>query len=107
MNVARITTSPGLAAEKPKRERVLASRDRVRPVEAPGATEADRERSLQEEIAAAEEHLPTDPGEEAGPDPQGVVEDLTRLGAGVSRLLNPLSSRARELAQAGSVDEEA
>ncbi len=107
MSIVRITASPALAAEKPKRERAAAVRERVRPVSAPDAADADRERSLQDELSASEEHLPTALADTEGPDPQQVVADLNRLGDGVSTLLQPLSPRVRELAGAGGVDEEA
>lgn len=101
----RPTTSPALPLEAADRRRP-SSRTAVTPVHLEREVEADRRRSLREELEAAEEHLPMSSGEPEA-DVHEVVEELGRLGPEALRVLQPIGPEARRLAEGPHVDEQA
>lgn len=112
MTPIRATTSPPLPLETRDRPRP-GSRPAVQPVRLEREVEADRRRSLREELDAADEHVPTDAAEFAA-DPatqlaaaHELAGELERLGGDALRLLQPLSPEVRQLADGTHVDEQA
>lgn len=105
MTTIRSTTSPPLP---------LAARDRPRPgsrtavqaVFLEREVEADRRRSLQEDLDAVEEHLPPAEANEHETGVHEVVEELERLGAEALRLLQPIDPKVARLAEGGHIDEQ-
>lgn len=101
----RATTLPLFGRDATERE-PAASRDAVRPVGGGDLVDADRRRSLREELDAAEEHLPMAEPSEAEADVQEVVATIGRLGPEALRVLQPPSEVIRRLTERG-VDEQA
>lgn len=115
MTPIRATTSPPLPLAARDRPRPGA-RPAVQPVRLEREVEADRRRSLREELDAADEHVPTDAPEftEAAADPatqlaaaHELAGELERLGGDALRLLQPLPPEVRQLADGTHVDEQA
>jgi hypothetical protein len=102
----RPTTSPALPLETADRRRP-SSRMAVTPVHLEREVEADRRRSLREELEAAEEHLPQSSSGEPEADAHEVVEELGRLGTEALRVLQPIGPEARRLAHGPHIDEQA
>lgn len=106
MTPIRPTTSPPpsyKAADRPQR----ASRTAVLPVQLEREVEADRRRSVREELDAAEERLPFADADPQEPDVQDVVDQLGRLGDEALRLLQPIGPDVRRLVDGGHIDEQA
>ncbi|MBI2307951.1 MAG: hypothetical protein HYU78_11685 [Rhodocyclales bacterium] len=106
MSPIRSTTSPSLpldARDRPRRT----SRVAVPPVQLEPEVEADRRRSLQEDLDAAEEHLPLAEASNQEPEVQNVVDELERLGADALRVLQPIDPKVHRLLDSGHVDEQA
>ena len=81
-----------------------ASRDAVRAVAGSDAVDADRRRSVREELNAAEEHRPLALPDGAEADVHDVVEAIGKLGPEALRVLQP-TEQVRRLAETG-VDEQ-
>ena len=110
MNAVRFNTTPALAASATERERKVHGPESVRPVsgaDAADAADADRRRSLQEELQAAEEHRPLAIPDALGVETKEVLEELSRLGPEAVNVLQPLSAAAMKLVQPERIDEEA
>ena len=69
--------------------------------------DADRRRSVREELDAAEERFPTVAPDDVQADAHEVVEAINRLGSDAARVLQTVDVRALELALPGHVDEKA
>lgn len=106
MTPIRSTTSPSLPLEARDRPR-RTSRAAVQPVHLEREVEADRRRSLQEDLDAAEEHLPLAEASDQEPGVQDVVVELERLGADALRVLQPIDPKVQRLIDGGHVDEQA
>jgi hypothetical protein len=106
MSTIRSTSSPSVAIDATDRER-LKSRNAVQPVHLEREIDADRRRSLAEELAAAEEHFTTAAPEDALVDTHDVLEALSRLGSDATHLLKPLNTVALRLVGGEHVDEQA
>ncbi len=85
----------------------VASRTALQPVSLTHELEADRRRSLSEELLAAEERFPTFAPEEAKAEARDVVEELSRLGSEAVHVLQPLNEKAMRLFNHDQVDEQA
>lgn len=107
MNAVRFNTTPALAASATERERKVHGPESVRPVSGADAADADRRRSLQEELQAAEEHRPQAIPDALGVETKEVLEELSRLGPEAVNVLQPLSAAAMKLVQPERIDEEA
>jgi hypothetical protein len=105
MSAIRSTTASQSVRDVADRPRVL-SPTAPQPVDPAHEVEADRRRSLKEELQAAEERVPTLAPEEALVETRDVVEELGRLGSEAVRVLQPLNEKARRLAE-DHVDEQA
>ncbi len=106
MNSIRPTTSPPVAHETTDHVRP-ASRTAVQPVQLERDVEADRRRSLYEELAAAEERLPQAGSIDQEPGIQEVVEELGRLGPDALRVLQTIDPKVRRLVDSEHIDEQA
>jgi hypothetical protein len=106
MSTIRSTTSPPVAIDATDRHR-LTSRTAVQPVHLEREIDADRRRSLAEELAAAEERFPTAAPDDALVDTRDVLEALSRLGGEAAHLLKPLNTAALRLVGDDHVDEQA
>jgi hypothetical protein len=102
----RMTTKAQSVPEAPARER-MAFRGTVRPVAANGGVEADKYRSMREELDAAEERFPSGAAEGVAVEAKDVVEELNRLGGDAVRVLQPLNEKALRLVEQDHVDEQA
>ncbi|HEX5802917.1 MAG TPA: hypothetical protein VFY24_07810, partial [Azospira sp.] len=101
----RSTTSTPLPLAARDRPRP-GSRAAVQPVFLEREVEADRRRSLQEDLDAVEEHLPLAEASEHEVGVQEVVEELERLGTDALRLLQPIDPKVARLAEGGHIDEQ-
>lgn len=123
MTPIRSTTSPPLPLEPRERPRP-SSRLVVQPVFLEREVEADRRRSLREELDADDEHAPTETMESPAAVPPETAEtaetaaehaaaahelagELERLGSDALRLLQPIDPRVQRLADDTHVDEQA
>lgn len=106
MSTIRSTTSPPVAIDATDRHR-LTSRTAVQPVHLEREVDADRRRSLAEELAAAEERFPSAVADDALGDTQEVLEALSRLGDDAAYILKPLDTAALRLVGQDHVDEQA
>lgn len=106
MSPIRSTTSPSLPLAAPDRPR-RTSRAAVQPVHLEREVEADRRRSLQEDLDAAEARLPLAEAGDPEAGVQSVVEELERLGADALQVLQPIDPKVRQLVEPGHVDEQA
>ena len=102
----RMTTKAQSVPEAPARGRI-AFRGAVRPVAANSGLDADKYRSMREELDAAEERFPTEAAEGVADEAKGVVEALNRLGSEAVRVLQPLNEKALRLVEHDHVDEQA
>lgn len=102
----RMTTKAQSVPEAPARER-MAFRGTVRPVAANGGIDADKYRSMREELDAAEERFPTEAAEGVAIEAKGVVAELSRMGSDAVKVLQPLNEKALRLAEHDHVDEQA
>ena len=102
----RMTTKAQSIPEAPARQRI-AFRGMVKPVAGSGGIDADRRRSMREELDAAEERFPTDVSAGASVETQGVVDELNRLGSAALRVLQPINEKALRLVEPDHVDEQA
>ena len=110
MNSVRMTTRPQLLPERPDGTPV-ARHGELRPVGGSEGIDADRRRSLREELTAAEERFPTEASADdaAAPlpaDAHAVVEAISQLGETAVRVLQPIDERALRLVLPGHVDEQ-
>jgi len=101
----RSTTTPPLAREATERPRP-ASPQAVAPVYLERETEADRRRSLREELEAAEERLPQAETLDQSHDVGEVLEELERLGSDALRVLHPINASVRRLVDRTHIDEQ-
>ncbi len=121
MTPIRSTTSPPLPLEPRERPRP-SSRLVVQPVFLEREVEADRRRSLREELDADDEHAPTEAMEspatavppetaestaERAAAAHELAGELERLGSDALRLLQPIDPRVQRLADDTHVDEQA
>ncbi|MFA7292346.1 MAG: hypothetical protein WC023_08865 [Rhodocyclaceae bacterium] len=106
MSTIRSTTAPSVAIDATDRHR-LTSRTAVQPVYLEREIDADRRRSLREELDAAEERFSTAAPEDALVDTQDVLEALSRLGGEAANLLKPINTAALRLVGEDHVDEQA
>lgn len=106
MSDIRSTTSPPRTSAT--RTRAPSSPDQpIRPVQLEHAVEADRRRSLQADLNAAEERLRLATPADTEPDLQEIVEEVERSGNELLRTLHPVTSRVRLLIDPTHVDEQA
>lgn len=107
MSAIRPTTSPPpssyAAPERPRRE----SRVAVQPVQLEREVEADRRRSLREELDAADERRPLADGDAAAPGVEQLVAQIGLLGEDALRVLQPIAPEVRRLVEPDHVDEQA
>ncbi|MCP5267471.1 MAG: hypothetical protein H6943_00385 [Zoogloeaceae bacterium] len=96
MTTVRLNASPQFAADGPTRKPV-SLRDIVTPVAGTDGVDADRRRTLREELTAAEERFPVGSTSDAAADAQSVVEELTRLGSEAMHALRTPSRKAMHL----------
>lgn len=106
MSAIRATTAQQAIRDATDRPPV-ASRTALQPVSLTRELEADRRRSLNEELLAAEERFPTFAPEEAMAEAKDVVEELGRLGSEAVHVLQPLNEKAMRLLNPDQVDEQA
>lgn len=106
MNTVRMTTSP---QQKPERSDGLpvVRRNEPRRVVGLESVEADRRRSVREELNASEERFPEGVPEHPPADAHEVAEALSRLGGDVVKVLHPIDERVLQQILAGHVDEQA
>jgi hypothetical protein len=106
MTPVRMTTKPQQALERSDGTPVP-RRNELRPVGGVEGVDADRRRSVREELDAAEERFPTVALDDVQADAHEVVEAINRLGSDAARVLQTVDVRALELALPGHVDEKA
>ena len=106
MTPIRMTTKPQQTLERPDGTPAV-RRNELAPVSGVEGTDADRRRSVREELDAAEERFPTVAPAEAQADAHDVVEAIGRLGGEASKVLQPVDVRALKLVLPGHVDEKA
>jgi len=109
MMPVRMTTKPQQMPERPDGTPVV-RRQELRPVAGPEGVDADRRRSLREELKAAEERFPTgvDTPVEAPPaDAHAVAEAIGRLGSEATKVLQPVDAQTLRQILPGHVDEQA
>jgi hypothetical protein len=106
MSAIRSTTAAQAVREASDRPRA-ASRTAPQPVGLAHEADADRRRSLNEELLAAEDRFPTFAPEDAMVETRDVVEELGRMGSEAVRVLQPLNEKAMRLINRDQVDEQA
>ncbi|HMZ56220.1 MAG TPA: hypothetical protein PLT48_15305 [Nitrospira sp.] len=106
MNSVRMTTKPQQVLERPDGAPAV-RRNELSPVGGVEGADADRRRSVREELDAAEERFPTVASDDAQADAHEVVEAIGRLGSDAARVLQPVDVRALNLVLPGHVDEKA
>ena len=102
----RMTTKPQQALERPDGTPPV-RRNELQPVGGVEGADADRRRSVREELNAAEERFPTFVPGDAPADTQEVVEAIGRLGGDAAKVLQPIGEWARKLVRPGRIDEKA
>ncbi len=110
MTSVRMTTRPQMHPDRPDGVPVV-RRGELRPVGGCEGVDADRRRSLREELTAAEERFPTEASADdaAAPlsaDAHAVVAAISQLGETAVRVLQPIDERALRLVLSGHVDEQ-
>ena len=106
MTPVRMTTKPQQTLERPDGTPAI-RRNELVPVAGIDGVDADRRRSVREELDAAEERFPTVAPDEAQADAHEVVEAIGRLGSDAAKVLQPVDVRALNLVLPGHVDEKA
>jgi hypothetical protein len=113
MTNVRMTTRPQTLPERPDGVPAV-RRGELRPVGGSEGVDADRRRSLREELTAAEERFPTEGAsaleDSLAPeltDAHAVVAEIGRLGGDAGRVLQPIDERLLRFVLPGHVDEQA
>jgi len=106
MTPVRMTTKPQQTLERPDGTPAV-RRNELSPVGGVEGADADRRRSVREELDAAEERFPTVAPDDVQADAHELVEAINRLGCDAARVLQPVDARALKLILPGHVDEKA
>ncbi|MCK6406959.1 MAG: hypothetical protein L6Q60_13210 [Rhodocyclaceae bacterium] len=105
MNSVRMTSRPQHVLERPDATR-LPRRDELPPVAGVEGVEADRRRSVGEELKAAAERFPVQVPDDLPAQTRALVEAIARLGDRAGSILHPLDRRALRLVVPDHIDEQ-